>query len=340
MQREEFAKQHSLTISMFDDLEANAEVIDKEIRCNHVAKFLMLITNADDTPTLITASELKRRYDGYSYGRPDKKNHDELTAYVGKLVNSTRKGTHIPKTRYVLTITSFRYKILITIRHREKKLKKRGFTRKFLKKQNIIKEYLINVGVPFTQCDSTLTTKAGERRYRPDFLIDAPDRAIIIEIDEGKHKSYNEADEERRMKAIGYILFKKTIFIRFNPDDENGNLAADRFDSLHEVIEEEMCVDMSTRVAISSIRCFYEPNDMDFITIIEQEFPPHIFIKNVPLEPLLLSYRDSPTDETLSKITEWFEKFRASGVSNEDPLASAIHAKDNYAISSILRILQ
>jgi hypothetical protein len=130
------------------------------------------------------------------------------------------------------------------------------------------------------------------------------------------------------MKAIGYILFKKTIFIRFNPDDENGNLAADRFDSLHEVIEEEMCVDMSTRVAISSIRCFYEPNDMDFITIIEQEFPPHIFIKNVPLEPLL------------SKITEWFEKFRASGVSNEDPLASAIHAKDNYAISSILRILQ
>lgn len=68
----------------------------------------------------------------------------------------------------------------------------------------------------------------GIYKNRPDALLDVDTHIIIIEIDENQHENYDCGCE---MNRIGQILedlkYKKTIFIRFNPDkyyDTNNNL--------------------------------------------------------------------------------------------------------------------
>lgn len=62
--------------------------------------------------------------------------------------------------------------------------------------------------------------------YRPDVYYNALTHCVILEIDEGMHKNYNDYCERVRMYNIAQGLGLPTIFIRYNPDrykDKNGN---------------------------------------------------------------------------------------------------------------------
>jgi hypothetical protein len=55
--------------------------------------------------------------------------------------------------------------------------------------------------------------------YRPDFVIDMGSHAIVIEIDENQHKSYDTSCNNRRLMSIFEGLGSRPmIMIRFNPD--------------------------------------------------------------------------------------------------------------------------
>ena len=62
------------------------------------------------------------------------------------------------------------------------------------------------------------TISCGESRYRPDILFILKDRAVIVEIDENQHKSYDKSCIEKRETDIMADIALPTIFIRFNPD--------------------------------------------------------------------------------------------------------------------------
>jgi|FrelakmetLWP11LW_1041352.scaffolds.fasta_scaffold00612_5 hypothetical protein len=54
--------------------------------------------------------------------------------------------------------------------------------------------------------------------YYPDFLIDCNTFFVIVECDEGGHKSYYYTCERIRENNICYALGLPCVFIRFNPD--------------------------------------------------------------------------------------------------------------------------
>jgi len=62
--------------------------------------------------------------------------------------------------------------------------------------------------------------EGGISKRRPDLLMITEDQAIIIEIDENKHQSYDCICENKRLVQIYQDLnYKSVVFIRFNPDD-------------------------------------------------------------------------------------------------------------------------
>ena len=53
---------------------------------------------------------------------------------------------------------------------------------------------------------------------RPDILLQcANGRAVVVEVDEHQHTSYDVAQEVQRMYAIQEALARPTVFLRFNP---------------------------------------------------------------------------------------------------------------------------
>lgn len=59
----------------------------------------------------------------------------------------------------------------------------------------------------------------GNKKYRPDFLINCKTHYIILEIDENQHKIYDKEKELARMKIICKELKLLCIILRFNPND-------------------------------------------------------------------------------------------------------------------------
>ena len=98
------------------------------------------------------------------------------------------------------------------------------FTRGRLAKQNEVEQYLKVNASDLVTAYSCQVDKMVDRgicgRERPDFLLDAGDRVIILEVDENQHKDRACECEQTRMVNIaqshGGI---STIFIRYNPDD-------------------------------------------------------------------------------------------------------------------------
>ena len=91
-------------------------------------------------------------------------------------------------------------------------------TRKFKTKENYITGQIIE---KFNNLDWILDKKVstGCSRRRPDMLLHLGHRAIIIEIDENQHCSYENICENKRYMEISRDLDHIPItFIRFNPD--------------------------------------------------------------------------------------------------------------------------
>lgn len=59
-------------------------------------------------------------------------------------------------------------------------------------------------------------------RQRPDFLYDFPTHVVILEVDEDQHKKRSVCDETR-MINIAQIFRRKTVFVRYNPDEYHTN---------------------------------------------------------------------------------------------------------------------
>ncbi len=62
--------------------------------------------------------------------------------------------------------------------------------------------------------DKILETRC--KKYRPDLWLELPDRLICIECDENQHLDYD--CDMTRMFNIHQMVYKPTIFVRFNPD--------------------------------------------------------------------------------------------------------------------------
>jgi hypothetical protein len=54
--------------------------------------------------------------------------------------------------------------------------------------------------------------------YYPDFVIDCNNFFVILECDEGGHKSYDYTCERIRENNICFALGLPCVFIRYNPD--------------------------------------------------------------------------------------------------------------------------
>ena len=90
--------------------------------------------------------------------------------------------------------------------------------RNFKTKENYITEQIIE---KFNNLEWILdrTISTGCSRRRPDMLLHLGHRAIIIEIDENQHSSYENICENKRYMEISRDLDHIPItFIRFNPD--------------------------------------------------------------------------------------------------------------------------
>ena len=62
--------------------------------------------------------------------------------------------------------------------------------------------------------------RIGNESIKPDLQLVLSDRIIFIEIDENKHKYYDNQNEKNRMiKLCNEMYYKNVFMIRFNPDD-------------------------------------------------------------------------------------------------------------------------
>lgn len=55
-------------------------------------------------------------------------------------------------------------------------------------------------------------------RQRPDFLYDFCHHVVVLEVDEDQHKM-KDTCEETRMVNMAQSFQKKTVFVRYNPDE-------------------------------------------------------------------------------------------------------------------------
>lgn len=94
------------------------------------------------------------------------------------------------------------------------------FERKIKEKQLRVQHWLDNNHTtPYTLTDRHVFVYGlGCIKQRPDFLYDFPTHVLILEVDEDQHKSHSLCDETR-MINIAQNLRRKTIFIRYNPDE-------------------------------------------------------------------------------------------------------------------------
>ena len=98
------------------------------------------------------------------------------------------------------------------------------FERKIKEKQLQVQRWLDqNHTTKYTLTDRRVFVYGlGCIRQRPDFLYDFPTHVVILEVDEDQHKKRSVCDETR-MINIAQILMRKTLFIRYNPDEYHRN---------------------------------------------------------------------------------------------------------------------
>lgn len=91
-----------------------------------------------------------------------------------------------------------------------------NYRRVHLAKQREVENFLLTNNYTFRpdrQIDNGVCGKE-----RPDFLFDAGDHFVIIEVDEDQHKSRSCECEQTRMVNISQTLGMPVFFIRYNPD--------------------------------------------------------------------------------------------------------------------------
>jgi hypothetical protein len=88
-----------------------------------------------------------------------------------------------------------------------------------LAKQDETVAYLRMQNIPIESVDKIIDTECGLER--PDIVINSSNGLfkIVVEVDEGQHKSYPELCECVRMKNIAEVFQLPTLYIRFNPDE-------------------------------------------------------------------------------------------------------------------------
>lgn len=107
-------------------------------------------------------------------------------------------------------------------------------------------------------------------RYRPDLLLKHKyvNVMLVIEIDEGQHRSYPVEFEHTRMVEISTALGTPTLFIRFNPDKytlgvtEINNSLEYRLLRLKYIIDEVGEIPAKDFSHTSVIKMFYDNADM------------------------------------------------------------------------------
>lgn len=130
------------------------------------------------------------------------------------------------------------------------------------------------------------TVDGGCSRRRPDFRpsIDAGHTALIIDLDENQHASYNETCENKRLMEIFTDLGSRPLYVlRINPDgykDEHGKVFPSCFN------KKEMNVDeWKRRLIIVKMRI------TEIFASLQTTFPP----KELTVEKLFFSPTDSLT---------------------------------------------
>ena len=92
-------------------------------------------------------------------------------------------------------------------------------SRNYKTKENWIAEHIKNKFNYLYWCQDKIISGGCSRR-RPDLLVDLGFQILIIEVDENQHTDYDCSCENKRIMEISHDLgHRKTIFIRFNPDD-------------------------------------------------------------------------------------------------------------------------
>jgi EsV-1-7 cysteine-rich motif len=89
-----------------------------------------------------------------------------------------------------------------------------------LAKQKKVTDYLSHY-MEFVSVDSVIDSRIGLER--PDIVInpESENFKIVVEVDEGQHKSYPEFCECVRMKNVSEMFRIPTLIIRYNPDEYN-----------------------------------------------------------------------------------------------------------------------
>jgi hypothetical protein len=142
-------------------------------------------------------------------------------------------------------------------------------------REKMVFDALQDNGVKFASYDKIPPGSCNQ--YRPDFVIDAETRFIIVEVDEYQHK-YNECRcEQGRMINIAQDLGggMPVVFIRFNPDgyvDSNGtqqqNNSGNAITKLLETIE--MCKTYNFDSILSIVYLFFNkhfPKRIDLYSV-------------------------------------------------------------------------
>jgi hypothetical protein len=99
-----------------------------------------------------------------------------------------------------------------------------------LRKQREIKYLLDNAPAPLSQFQSYDQRVEGGvcGQERPDFVWDCGTHIVVLEVDEYQHRNYPPACERVRMVNLVSTFGLRTVFVRYNPDEYQGQTVAVR----------------------------------------------------------------------------------------------------------------
>lgn len=216
-------------------------------------------------------------------------------------------------------------------------------------KQGRLERYLRVSGYPPDKVDQFIDGAEDETLCRPDFQYIREHHVVIIECDENQHATHpgGKVADMARMITIGDANFpKKTIFLRFNPDDfKSGDITVvATYESKHDGIAniEEYGVHLRNSTLLDDLKyhlghsredleefpmvcCYYyffDHTDSDTMAIISTAPSAKSMVKKISIDNLI--NRDITSPDYAKAIENWLDSYAALDNPHKDPLLSAL----------------
>jgi hypothetical protein len=200
-------------------------------------------------------------------------------------------------------------------------------------KQKAVKHFLIRRGLPPYKMDGTINN-GRHVLSKPDFIYYCMNHCVIIECDEYQHRKKNRMEEITRMINIAGALYKKTIFIRFNPDEWSKGIVP--IEEKYRVLEASLrkyldLTNLEEFPAVSAEYLYYNTKEHGFRVELSKDFPLWAMEAHEPMYALAGTHDKAQIDKRISFYTKEF-------LVSRNPIAMILHMNLPELLNSVLTI--